>query len=368
MEKLEFEYDFHSNYELMIKKNVYSSRGLCGLVNLGNKCFITSILQCLNNSLKLTDFLLSNKFKNDVDVSKKKSEYYVLLSYLNLINNIWDSNQLITPKTFIENLSKFHKQYFTLRQQDSHECLMFILDLFHKSLSYEIEIELTGSDDRDDNSQKNALLKQSINTWKNHYEKGYSFIIETFNGLTINNVLCKNKECNDISNTFEPFNSLSLNLNNNTTLHDCFDDYFKDCDNIESWKCEKCNKSGCSKNTKVWSLPDYLIIHLKRFNKDLSKNCNSINYPLTDLDLTKYICPEKLDKNKYIYDCYAINYHTGSMEGGHYWSACKNLDNNWYNFNDCNVSRYEKNSQLITKDAYILFYHRKFIKKNNLVI
>lgn len=386
MEKLNYEYDFYKNYELVIKKKVYSSRGLCGLVNLGNKCFMNSILQCLNNSLKLTDYLLSNRFKEDISISSKnKSEYYVLLSYLNLINNIWDSNQLIKPKTFIENVSKFHKEYFTLNEQDSHECLIYILDLFHKSLSYEIEIEVTnnnknktiddiGNEPGCDNkiiSKKNSLLKEAINTWEKHYGNNYSFIIELFNGLVISDVLCKNTDCNVNCNVFEPFNSLSLSLQENTTLYDCFDEHFKKDEIVDSWKCEKCNQKGCNKNTKIWALPDYLIIHLKRFNKDMTKNYNLINFPLIDLDLTKYISPDKLDKNKYIYDCYAINYHSGTLEAGHYWSACKNLDSNWYNFNDANVSRYEKtnyNAQLITKDAYILFYHRKFIKNETLIV
>ena len=103
MESIEYEYDFHKHYELKISKSTYNGKGLCGLLNLGNKCYMNSILQCLFNSLKLTDYILSTDYKDDIDVKHKKNEQYVLHSYVTLLNHIWDSNQLIKPKSFIEN-------------------------------------------------------------------------------------------------------------------------------------------------------------------------------------------------------------------------------------------------------------------------
>lgn len=364
MNPLEYEYDFHKNYELKLKKASYSSKGLCGLLNLGNKCYMNSILQCLFNSLKLTDYILSTNYKDDLDNKKHKNENYVLHSYVTLLNHVWETNQLIKPKTFIENLSKFHKKYYSLQQQDSHECLLYILDILHRALSYEIEVDIKG----EVQTRTDTLMKKSLETWKGFYEKEYSFIIETFYGNLINNVKCL--KCNVSEEVFEPYNNLSLSIQDtNSSIQECLDDYFHNEHVIDTWKCEKCQGNGCNKSSVLWTLPNYLIINLKRFKQNgtfTSKNNNLITFPLKDLNVTQYISKEKSDMNNYIYDLYAINYHGGDLDGGHYWSACKNLDGNWYSLNDGNVSTYNSSnleSQLITKDAYILFYHRKFIKK-----
>lgn len=363
MESLEYDYDFYKHYELKISKSTYISKGLCGLLNLGNKCYMNSILQCLFNSLKLTDYILSTNYKDDMDLKNKKNEQYVLQSYVTLLNHVWESNQLIKPKTFIENFSKFHKKYYSLQQQDSHECLMYVLDILHKSLSYEVEIEING----DVKTRTDSLMRKSLETWKTFYEKEYSFIIETFYGNIINNVRCL--KCNISEEVFEPYNNLSLSIQDtNSSLQDCLDDYFQNEQIIDTWKCDKCNETGCNKSSVLWTLPNYLIINLKRFKQNgsfTSKNNNLITFPLKDLNLTQYVSKDKNDMNNYIYDLYAVNYHSGNLDGGHYFSACKNLDGNWYNFNDGNVSRYNSanlESQLVTKDSYILFYHRKFIK------
>ena len=364
MESLEYDYDFYKHYELKISKSTYTSKGLCGLLNLGNKCYMNSILQCLFNSLKLTDYILSTNYRDDMDLKNKKNEQYVLQSYVTLLNHVWESNQLIKPKTFIENFSKFHKKYYSLQQQDSHECLMYILDILHKSLAYEVEIEIKGNVQ----TRTDSLMRKSLETWKTFYEKEYSFIIETFYGNIINNVRCL--KCNVSEEVFEPYNNISLSIQDtNSSLQDCLDDYFQNEHVIDTWKCDKCNETGCNKSSVLWTLPNYLIINLKRFKQDgsfTSKNNNLITFPLKDLNLTQYVSKDKNDLNNYIYDLYAVNYHGGNLDGGHYWSACKNLDGNWYNFNDGNVSRYNSanlESQLVTKDSYILFYHRKFIKK-----
>lgn len=365
MDLIEFEYDVHKNYELLIRKNAYKSHGLCGLLNMGNKCYLNSILQCLSNSLKLTDYILSAKYKEDLDTKHHRNEHYFLNSYATFINHVWDENQLIKPKSIIENLGKFHKKYFSLQQQDSHECLLYILDILHKSVSYEIDVEIKG----EINSRKDELMKKSLETWKSFYEKEYSFIIELFYGNLINNIKCNNNNCNFTEEVFEPYNNLSLTINDNNTLQECLDEHFNTNNVIDTWKCEKCNNNGCNKSSVLWTLPNYIIINLKRFkgdNSQFSKNKKLISFPLKDLNLTKYVSSDKNDLNNYIYDLYAINYHGGELDGGHYWSACKNLDGNWYNFNDGNVSKINNasiESQLITNDAYILFYSRKFIKK-----
>lgn len=362
MNLIKYEYDFHRNYELRIKKNAYKTHGLCGLINLGNKCYLNSILQCLSNSLKLTDYFLTCKYKEDLDVHSNKNEHYFLNSYVSLINHIWDQNQLIRPKSIVENLGKFYRKYYGIQQQDSHECLLYILDILHKSISYEIEVEIKG----EVKNKKDELMKKSSETWKSFYEKEYSFIIELFYGNLVNNIRCNNDKCNFIEEVFEPYNTLSLTINNSGTLEECLDDYFENEVNypIATWKCEKCNQNGCNKSSSLWTLPNYIIINFNRFksvDSNLCKNNKLITFPIDDLNLSKYVSKDKEDLNNYIYDLYAVNYHEGELNNGHYWSTCKNLDGNWYSYNDGNVSKLS--GALDNNNAYILMYHRKFIKK-----
>jgi ubiquitin C-terminal hydrolase len=255
----------------------------------------------------------------------------------------------------VEVFSKFVKKYYDLEQQDSHECLMYALNLLHEGLAYEIEVDING----EVKTETDALMKKSLETWKTHYEKKYSFIIECFNGMTYNNISCEN--CEFKQDVFEPYNNISINLpNEQSTLLQCMEKYFSSS-SVSTWICEKCQKQGCQKSCVLWSLPNYLIIHLKRFTNDGQKLHTKIDFTLDDLNLTPFVCTDKKDPNNYIYTLYAINYHSGSVNSGHYWSACKNLDNNWYLFNDGNTSKYHNTNDLVTKDAYILFYYRKFI-------
>ena len=181
--------------------------------------------------------------------------------------------------------------------------------------------------------------------------------------MIINNIKCTS--CDEESNVFEPYNCLSLPISG-SSLKNCLDSYFKSDDIVESWNCTKCKNTGCQKSIKSWTFPDYLVIHLKRFTASGQKNSDFIDYPIDDLDMTKYITSEKGDPNNYIYELYAINYHSGNVNGGHYWSACKNLDGNWYLYNDASISKYSENTMgaLISKEAYMLFYQRKYIARS----
>lgn len=58
------------------------------------------------------------------------------------------------------------------------------------------------------------------------------------------------------------------------------------------------------------------------------------------------------------YDLFAISNHYGSLNGGHYTAFAKNLDENWYDFNDSSVSS-ESPSKLISGASYLLFYRRR---------
>jgi ubiquitin C-terminal hydrolase len=343
-------YDFHKNYKLKCKREMYISKGLTGLVNTGNKCYINSILQCLSNTLSLTDFFLSGNYNDDLKNNSK-----IAMLYGSIIMNMWSENTIIKTRSFLVNV----KDKYSINsnsQEDSHEFLLYLLNELHKGFKYEIEVVIKGNVQ----NESDKLMKESLEKWVKFYERDYSIIINNFYGMNFSRIICNNKCENNVIN-YEPFNVISLpTTREDSDIYGCLDKYFSKNEVVTTWKCDKCNSLGCTKSNTIWSLPNYVIIHLKRTSDRLSKLDNTIVFPIDNLDLTKYILPEKKDPNNYIYSLYSVNYHSGNINSGHYWSYCKNLDNKWYCFDDENVSRVTI-EQVINKNAYILFYYRKFI-------
>lgn len=47
--------------------NLLQGRGLTGLKNLGNTCYMNSILQCLSNTNELSEYFIYDKYRKHVN-------------------------------------------------------------------------------------------------------------------------------------------------------------------------------------------------------------------------------------------------------------------------------------------------------------
>ncbi|CAF1060070.1 unnamed protein product [Adineta steineri] len=172
-------------------------------------------------------------------------------------------------------------------------------------------------------------------------------------------VLIKQEDGSDIGQ-FNRFAKKSIPL----TLEDCLRE-FCSIENLEdSYFCEQetCKKrTQATKQLQFYALPPIIIIQLKRFShKDglRDKIQTFVEYPMEGLDLSSFL----LSREEASYDLFAVTKHTGSIYGGHYIAVAKHKANGsslWYKFDDPCVSSFCSPNDIVSDDAYLLFYIKK---------
>ena len=340
----------------------YKDKGLSGLTNLGNTCFLNSAMQVLSHTYELNNFLAKQSYKKKLN---NKYDSALLLEWDNLREILWNENCIVSPNKFVRTVQKIAQikgmDIFTgFNQNDLPEFLIFVIDCFHNALAREVNMTIEG----EMKDEKDKIAVKCFETVKNMYEKDYSEVWNIFYGIIVSKL--ENVETgNTVSMIPEPYFIINLPIpqnNKSPSLIDCFDLYVEGeiLDGDNSINDEQTgSKIAVKKNIMFWSFPNILVIDIKRFNAMNKKNQIMVDFPIENLNLSKYVIG--YNKDSYVYDLYGVCNHSGSSLGGHYTSFVKNANGKWYHYNDTSVQEVALTNQIISSKAYCFFYRKRSI-------
>lgn len=340
-----------------IQYEKYKDKGLTGLANVGNSCYINSCMQLLSHTYELNNFLDNfNKKKINNNI-----EAVIFSEWDKLRLLMWSENCTIAPWGFIKAVQhvasvKKINIFSGYMQNDVCEFLLFIVDCLHIGIKREVEMSISGNIVTD----VDTLAKECYKMMQNMYKSEYSEILNIFYGISVTQIKSYNTG-EILRRNCEPFSILSLSLPNKISadIFECLDKYGEDEElkGDNAWYNDKTKKKeDIKKNTIFWSLPNVLIIDLKRFNNANRKIHIMITTPLTDVDLSKYVLG--YNSQDYIYDLFGTGNHSGNVMGGHYTAHIKNSNGKWYSFNDTIVNEISED-KVISPYTYCLFYRKK---------
>lgn len=330
---------------------------LTGLRNLGNTCYMNSILQCLCNTPHLAEYFHKNYYQGDINRSNLLGHKGEVAEEFGIVMKaLWTGQyKYISPRDFKTTIGRINDQFAGCNQQDSQEMLLFLMDGLHEDLNKADNRKRHKEENNDHLSDPQA----ADSAWIKHKQLNESIIVALFQGQFKSTVQCLT--CHKKSRTFEAFMHLSLPLPSSSkcSLQDCLKSFSKEeklTDNNRVY-CSNCKtRRDSTKKIEIWKLPPVLLVHLKRFSYEgrwKQKLQTHVDFPLEYLDLSQYVIGPKTFKK---YSLFGVSNHYGGLDGGHYTAYCKNaLKQKWYKFDDQDVSEISVSS-VKTSAAYILFY------------
>ncbi|MBD3231166.1 hypothetical protein GF322_00735 [Candidatus Dependentiae bacterium] len=324
---------FFASNKKTFNKNLIVCKDKCGIKNLGNTCYFNSTLQCIAGIKSLRSFLI-----------KLKQHFNKNTTIFNLIEFVEElgckKGKILEPRELINAIKRdfFGESKCSFEQQDAAEFIRFILAKIN------------------DNDPERIISFESNNK-----------------------ISCCN--CNNSKDRSELYHYIDVQVGSKNgkthTLKACLNDYIKE-EILQDYSCDNCgHTTKGKKKIEFNSVPDVLIINLKRFKNDLQngrfvKIQDPIIFDYSNFDFKTYLTEQaqELYKDKTSYDLVAFISHNGSsIDRGHYIAHNKDLETNkWYYFNDSTcyeipereiIQQIQKDSPNQYSTPYILFYKKR---------
>lgn len=281
-------------------------RGIAGLFNLGNTCYINCCLQCLSNTEDFTKYFLLNYYKYEENFFNYRSDADIIEEFSQLLKKLWEEREaIISPRNFRLAFCRINSQFAGQEQQDAQEFLSALINILHERLNRIItEQNLKAINEKKENESELEPCKR----WEKEQKlKNNSIIYDLFNGQFISTIICQG--CGKKSTSFEQFNILSLPIPKKHCSLNI--KYFtkNDCKNFPF----SINKSSTFMDLKDKALFYYKDDIIQKLIKNFDGNLNDIlkeeknniiyNYNNTKISrsiLYKFIDILILDKSKMI--------------------------------------------------------------------